>query len=1517
MPRSVSRGRSRIRSRTALLPRLLLYAATVVLAVTVLSPAAAVAAPVAREQVSQGPPGEAASDPSTVDPERRDEVLFPGWRSSGDLAWTTDGDSTGFHLLVADARSGYTWRTAATLAEPSIETDRWIGNACLTESGRRAVVVYAPRHFTNRAHLFDRGAFAAVVDLSSGAVTKLGVTVSLAYYDPGCGLGETAVLTQSGATDLGRTRLHVVDTAGGEVRRVHEIEGEVTSAVPARDGIVAARGGQIVRVDDGGAITRLVDTRGTAIRLHPDAGGGIVHLQRDGDQSVVTRFAGGRTRELGRGPLTDVNLVAGTGGRVFITGSPRLAKSLPAAVTGVQAPAGAEVSTEGGVTVQRTAQARTAALTSGAAADRTISLRATVRATGAAVDFVVSPVARPSANAAQGLQASKAAPDLAASAESPSDPVDRDRTCSVARNDSRIQVYQPHWSQVEWAAELAVQKALNVVRPANWKHSGAPAAWRPQEMFPPIELAGGGRVPAQVLLGVLAQESNLWQASFHVAEGVTGNPLVGSFYGVEDGWGIDWSKADCGYGVAQVTDGMRRTGPGTLAPEEQLAVAVDYATNIAAGVRILQDKWNQVRALGVTVNGGDPARIESWFAALWAYNSGINPQASTGNTTGCTPGPNCTDAPGNGPGGNYGLGWSNNPARPDYPFNRTPFLDKNNYDDARHPQHWPYPEKVIGWAAYPIVKYTGGNGYEAGYKQAWWTSEDFRTSAKPPVGTFCSTHSTDGNRCDPNNIGTTTNPCRLTDSHCWWHASASWKHCSSSSVACGYEARITAPGTAEPPDADASGAYADESRNRYRPRCALDGLPQGTLVVDDVPDSVPSLREGCTRTWASRGRFDLNFARHTDGLYHSKVDFHQIGGGFGGHFWFSHTRTVDANAAKNFEVTGTWTLDRSLAQWARVLVHLPDHGAHTQQGTYTVNLGNGETRRRSILQKTQEHRWVSLGAFPFAGTPSVSLSSITGEGDGTQDIAFDAVAFVPLPRKPAEQMVVLGDSYASGEGAGSYYQESDDSGTGGSAFRNGCHRSRNAWSRQAVLPDTSEPVGTRADRFEDSLDYHLLACSGAQTEHLLPSTSHNARFEYGRGSHKELSQLDRGFLDGNTTTVVVSVGGNDAHFADVLKACTVGTPTPLQNCADSTAPNDWFNDPPPSPLPLRAALPKIINEEVKASVDTVLRDAHSKARNARIVVMGYPRLFPLIGDGTTSHRSTACKLTTGLNDAEIDFLNDMADLLNDALHETAFTLATEGVRTSYSDPRTEFELTQVCSDASADPESIHRVVADKTEGEDPSATISQQSFHPKRSAADRYAAAFVTTLNALTDRVGPPAPPDTRIAAAELHELQGYSPGNPPAYVRRDFGDWRTAVPGCDTREVVLRRDSTAVQPATGCPVTGGTWFSRYDLVTETDRAKVPIDHLVALKDAWISGAHAWSSAKKQTFANDLEHPQLIAVSRSSNSQKQDRSPDQWLPDVSYQCTYAKSWIHVKRVYHLAVTPAEHAELKRILTRVC
>ena len=138
----------------------------------------------------------------------------------------------------------------------------WIGNACLTGSGRRLVVMYGPRTFTNNADLFARGGFTAVVDLRTGVVTKLPVRGSLAYFSPGCGTGEKAVVSQFGgkraddpAVKRLSSRLIVVDAAKGTAGKPILLRTEVFSPVPVGDAVVAAGPGRLVRVGANGALT--------------------------------------------------------------------------------------------------------------------------------------------------------------------------------------------------------------------------------------------------------------------------------------------------------------------------------------------------------------------------------------------------------------------------------------------------------------------------------------------------------------------------------------------------------------------------------------------------------------------------------------------------------------------------------------------------------------------------------------------------------------------------------------------------------------------------------------------------------------------------------------------------------------------------------------------------------------------------------------------------------------------------------------------------------------------------------------------------------------------------------------------------------------------------------------------------------------------------------------------------------------------------------------------------------------
>ena len=230
--------------------------------------------------VPVGAAGAAPADPSPApgtpaEPHRQlwpdrvpepDRVLGAGWRGSADRAVTTAGDATGLHVLAADRRDAYRWRTVATLAEPVIESDQWIGQACVTGSGNYAIVVYAPRTFTNYLTLLERGAFAAVVDLRSGEVTKLPQRVTLAYFNPSCGAGETAVLSrleQSPAAGVpAKSWIATVDAAAATVGPAVRADGQVTSAVPVGGRILAAKGHSLVEVGDQGETTVVANLAG-------------------------------------------------------------------------------------------------------------------------------------------------------------------------------------------------------------------------------------------------------------------------------------------------------------------------------------------------------------------------------------------------------------------------------------------------------------------------------------------------------------------------------------------------------------------------------------------------------------------------------------------------------------------------------------------------------------------------------------------------------------------------------------------------------------------------------------------------------------------------------------------------------------------------------------------------------------------------------------------------------------------------------------------------------------------------------------------------------------------------------------------------------------------------------------------------------------------------------------------------------------------------------------------------------
>ena len=186
--------------------------------------------------------------------------------------------------------------------------------------------------------------------------------------------------------------------------------------------------------------------------------------------------------------------------------------------------------------------------------------------------------------------------------------------------------------------------------------------------------------------------------------------------------------------------------------------------------------------------------------------------------------------------------------------------------------------------------------------------------------------------------------------------------------------------------------------------------------------------------------------------------------------------------------------------------------------------------------------------------------------------------------------------------------------------------------------------------------------------------------------------------------------------------------------------------------------------------------------------------------------------------------------------------------------------------------------------------------------------------------------PDTE-AAHQLRELAVRSADEAsvvPDYDRQAFGQrWAdTDHNGCDTRNDILARDLArpTFKPGTrDCVVLTGTLAEPYTGTTiqfqrgDKSSALVQIDHVVALADAWRSGAWQWDAQRRQEFANDPEN--LLAVDGAANEDKSASSADQWLPpNVAFRCDYVKRQIAVKYAYGLSVTQAEQDAMATQLT---
>ncbi|GAA2943891.1 SGNH family lipase [Kitasatospora cinereorecta] len=229
-------------------------------------------------------------------------------------------------------------------------------------------------------------------------------------------------------------------------------------------------------------------------------------------------------------------------------------------------------------------------------------------------------------------------------------------------------------------------------------------------------------------------------------------------------------------------------------------------------------------------------------------------------------------------------------------------------------------------------------------------------------------------------------------------------------------------------------------------------------------------------------------------------------------------------------------------------------------------------------------RLVAFSSSLLLGT----VLALTGAGVANAEESVQAVDYV-----------ALGDSYSSGVGAGSYDSASGD-----------CKRSTRAYP--ALWAAANAPAS-----------FAFTACSGARTG--------------------DVTTGQLGPLSSSTDLVSISIGGNDAGFADVMTTCVLQSEA---TCLSRIATARGYVD---STLP--------------GKLDSVYGAISAKAPAAHVVVLGYPRFYKLGG---------SC--LAGLSEKERSAINDASDYLNAA---TAKRAADHGF--TFGDVTPAFTGHEICS----------------------------------------------------------------------------------------------------------------------------------------------------------------------------------------------------------------------------------------------
>ena len=194
----------------------------------------------------------------------------------------------------------------------------------------------------------------------------------------------------------------------------------------------------------------------------------------------------------------------------------------------------------------------------------------------------------------------------------------------------------------------------------------------------------------------------------------------------------------------------------------------------------------------------------------------------------------------------------------------------------------------------------------------------------------------------------------------------------------------------------------------------------------------------------------------------------------------------------------------------------------------------------------------------------------------------------------------------------------------------------------------------------------------------------------------------------------------------------------------------------------------------------------------------------------------------------------------------------------------------------------------------------------------------ITLLLTLLSPSNTQAAPIDALAALNNLEVKGRAPKT--GYARSQFPHWSDPDRnGCDARNDTLKRDLTNIIYKVGtreCKVIAGQLLDPFTgkvITFSATKVVIDIDHVVALSNAWQTGAAYFDKNKRTQIANDPLN--LLAVDSKLNRQKGDGDAATWLPPYkAFRCEYVARQVAVKAKYGLWVTQPEKVVIDKILS---